>query len=278
MTDRKTEVDPSALEDDFMKRIVVAPAATLKNGATFDATTRELKISVTTTIKQNITGDYKLACVITEDSVSGTTTKYNQANAYAGGASGVMGGYELLPNPVPAAQMKYDHVARTLSPSFEGLANAYGPSANAGQVFTYNFVYTLPATWKVNKLNIIGMMIAPDGTIENATSATVNEAITNGYVIGVLVGINKVAFAPDAIQLFPNPANESTNISINLKAESVVTVEVYSANGALIASKEYGKLVGAYNLPVETQQLSQGIYFVKVNVNNQPSVLKLIKE
>jgi hypothetical protein len=278
LTDRKTVIDPSALEDDFMKRIVVAPAGVLVNGATFDATTRELKVSVTTTIKQNITGDYKMACVITEDSVSGTTTKYDQKNAYAGGASGVMGGFELLPNPVPAAKMKYDHVARILSPSFAGLSNAYGASANTGQVFTYNFIYTLPAAWKVNKLNIIGMMIAPSGTIENATSATVSEAITNGYINGGLVGINKVAFAPDAIQLFPNPANEQTNISINLKTESSVSVEIFSANGALIASKEYGKLIGAYYLPLETQQLSQGMYFVKVNVNNQPSVLKLIKE
>jgi hypothetical protein len=279
MTDRKTVIDPSALEDNFTKRIVVAPAGVLVNGATFDATTRELKISVTTTIKQNITGDYKMACVITEDSVSGTAKGYNQANAYAGGAAGVMGGFELLPNPVPAAKMKYDHVARFLSPNFAGLPNAYGASATTGQVFTYNFIYTLPAAWRINKLNIIGMMIAPDGTIENATSATINEAITNGYIPGiVVVGINKIAFAPDAIQLFPNPANESTNISINLQAESAVSVEIYSANGALLTSKAYGKLVGAYNLPVETHQLSQGIYFVKVNVNNQPSVLKLIKE
>ncbi len=278
MTDRISVIDPSALEDNFLKRVVVDPAGFLVNGATFDATTRELKVSVTTTIKQNITGDYKLACVITEDSVSGTVKGYNQANAYAGGKSGVMGGFELLANPVPAAKMKYDHVARTLSPSFDGLANAYGASANAGQVFTYNFIYTLPAAWRVNKLNIIGMMIAPDGKIENATTATITEAIANGYIPGIFVGINKVAFAPDAIQLFPNPTNEQTNISINLKDESAVSVEIYTANGALVASKVYGKLIGAYNLPLETQQLSQGIYFVKVNVNNQPSVLKLIKE
>jgi hypothetical protein len=278
MADRVDVIDPSALEDSFMKRIVVAPAGFLVNGAIFDANTRELKISITTTIKQNITGDYKMACVLTEDSVSGTTAKYNQANAYAGGASGVMGGFELLPNPVPAAKMNYDHVARKLSPSFAGLSNAYGASANAGQVFTYNFDYTLPAAWDVNQLHIIGMMITPDGIIENAASATISEATTNGYIPGILVGINSEAYAPDAIQLVPNPANDFSNISINLKTESAVTVEVYSVDGTLIASKTYGKLIGAYYLPVETQQLSQGMYFVKVNVNHQQSVLKLIKE
>jgi hypothetical protein len=278
MTDRAAVIDPSALEDNFMKRIVVTPVAVLVNGATFDATTRELKVSVTTTIKQNITGDYKVACVITEDSVSGTTAGYNQKNAYAGGASGVMGGFELLPNPVPAAKMNYDHVARILSPSFEGLSNAYGTSATAGQIFTYNFSYTLPAAWDANQIHIIGMMIAPTKVIENATSATIKEAIINGYIPGILLGINKVAYAVDAIQLVPNPAKDFSNISINLKTESAVSVEIYSVNGALITSKAYGKLIGAYNLPVETQQLPQGMYFVKVNVNDQLSVLKLIKE
>jgi hypothetical protein len=278
MTDRVAVIDPIALESNFMKRIVVAPAGFLKNGATFNAITRELKISVTTTIKQHITGDYKIACVLTEDSVSGTTPKYNQANAYAGGASGIMGGFELLPDPVPATKMNYDHVARALSPSFSGLSNAFGASANTGQVFTYNFFYTLPTAWDANQIHIIGMMITPNGVIENATSATIKEATTNGYIPGIVVGINTTVYAPDDIQLVPNPAKDFSNISINLKTESAVTVEIYSIDGALIASKTYGKMIGANYLPIEAQQLSQGMYFVKVNVNNHQSVLKLIKD
>jgi hypothetical protein len=65
--------DPSGIESPFLNKIAVAPEVTIVNGASFDSITRELKVSLTTTLEQNILGDYKIACVITEDSVRGTT-------------------------------------------------------------------------------------------------------------------------------------------------------------------------------------------------------------
>ncbi|HET6226720.1 MAG TPA: Omp28-related outer membrane protein [Bacteroidia bacterium] len=277
-TDRTTVIDPSALEDNFLKRIIVEPAGVLVNGALFDANTRELKVSITTTLKQNISGNYKLAFVLTEDSVSGTAKGYNQANAYAGGSYGEMGGYELLPNPVPAAKMNYDHVARVLAPGFDGLANAFGTSALAGKVMTHNFKYVLPADWDANQIHIIGLFINPEGKIENAGSATIKEAIKNGYIDGTTVGIQTTIAGPDAIHLVPNPAREFSSVSIDLKTETLVSIEVYAASGVLVSSKEYGKLSGSYYLPIETNLLSEGLYFVRINLNNRPTVLKLIKQ
>lgn len=278
LVDRGPETDPSAFEGDFLSRITVAPAAFIVNGATYNSGTRVLNVSITSTLQTNISGDYKVACVITEDSVTGTTSQYNQVNAYAGGASGPMGGFESLPNPVPAAQMNYNHVARALSPSFAGMSNAYGTSATTGQVFTHNFSYTLPAAWDANQIHIVGMMIDPSGVIDNAASATISEAVTNGWVSGMSVGVNQIALAPDDIQLMPNPASSYSNIAVNFKSEADVKVEVYSSTGALVASKAYGKLSGAYNLPVNTQEYASGVYFVKVSVDGQPTILKLVKE
>ncbi len=278
LVDRWRVIDPSGLEGDFLDRVIVAPDGFIVNGATYNSTTRVLNVSITTTMQNNISGNYKVACVITEDSVTGTTSAYNQSNAYHGGASGPMGGFESLPNPVPAALMNYNHVARALSPSFAGMSNAYGTSANAGDVFTHNFSYTLPAAWDENQIHIIGMMIDPSGLIDNAASATIPQAVSNGYLSGVSVGINQIAEAPDAIQLMPNPASDITNVALNLKTESDLTVEIFDANGALVASKAYGRIAGAYQLPIDTQNFAKGIYFVKVSVNNQPTLLKLIKQ
>lgn len=278
LVDRGAEIDPSGIEGDFLNRIVIAPEGTIVNGATYNTTTRVLNVSVTTTLMANISGNYKLAAVITEDSVTGTTSGYNQSNAYAGGASGPMGGFESLPNPVPAAQMNYNHVARVLSPSFAGMPYAFGSSATSGQVFTYNFSYTLPASWDPNQIHIIGMMIDPSGTINNAGKATIAEAVANGYVSGGTVGVTTLASAPDDIMLMPNPANSLTNISMTLENDSELNIEVFSSNGKLVASKNYGKMSGAYNFPIDTQEFAKGVYFVKVSVNGQPKVLKLIKE
>lgn len=278
LVDRGTVIDPSQLEDYFLQRVVVAPAGFIQNGATWDPASRQLRVSVTTTLQQNITGNYKMICVLTEDSVSGTASSYNQQNAYSGGANGAMGGFESLPNPVPASLMNYNHVARAINPSFTGMANAYGTSAVTGQVFTHNFTFTLPAAWDANQIHIIGMMVDPAGTINNAGTATITEAVNNGYVSGISVGVNELTDGPDAIRLMPNPASDLTNISLNLKTESDLSVEVYSANGALVASKNYGRMSGAYLLPVETQNFTNGIYFVKVSVDGQPTLLKLVKQ
>lgn len=279
LVDRGPETDPSTFEGEFLAKITNVPDGLLVNGATYNTTTRELKVSITTTLQANIAGDFKLACVITEDSVTGTTSAYAQSNAYAGGAAGPMGGFESLPNPVPAAQMNYNHVARVISPDFAGMPYAYGTSATSGAVFTHNFTYTLPAGWDANQIHIVGMMIEPTGVVNNASSTSIAEAVTNGWVSGISVGINQIAAAPDAsIQLMPNPASSVTFVTLNLEKASDIKMEVYSAEGKLVASKVYGEMSGAYNLPINTEEFSKGIYFVKVSVNNKQTILKLIKE
>ena len=107
--------------------------------------------------------------MLTEDGVTGTTGQYNQQNAYAGGGSGVMGGYELLPNPVPASQMVYDHVARTIVPSFTGMVNSFPTSIANGFQQTICYTFTLPASWDESKIHIIGLLRAPNGSMDNAS-------------------------------------------------------------------------------------------------------------
>ena len=281
LSDRTNVIDPSDMEADFIQLIQIAPAATIKNGATYDAVTRELKVSLTTTLNQDISGDYRVACVLTQDSVRGTGAAYNQANAYANGAAGPMGGFELLANPVPASKMIYDHVARHISPSFAGYPNAFGASTDSGQSVTYTFTYILPATWNAAKMNIVGMMMDPNGTTVNASTSSINTAVANGYVIGTeiggnITGIEKLA-GPDAIRIAPNPGNEVSSVLISLLKEANVQVEIFNMNGAKIATKDYGMLTGDMDLPIQLSDLSSGLYLVKVMVDGYPTTLKLVK-
>ena len=279
LVDRGPVIDPSGLEAQILSRVVVAPKAFVVNGATYNSGTRVLNVSVTTTMQSAISGNYKLACVITEDSVTGTGSTYNQANAYSGGASGVMGGFETLANPVPASLMNYNHVARFLSPSFAGIPNAFGTSAASGAVFTYNFTFTLPAAYDANQVHIIGLFIDPTGKIDNAGSATIAEAVINGYVAGSGVGVNDIAQGPDAqVSVYPNPANSNSTISLNLTKESDVQVAIYAVDGSLVASKNYGKLSGGMLLPIEMSAFKAGMYFVNVTIDGKVVVEKLIKE
>ena len=128
-------------------------------------------------------------------------------------------------------------------------------------------------------MHIVGMVIAPDGTIDNASSATIDEAVSNGFVSGsAVVGVLDTA-APDAtFQLYPNPATTHANIAVNLDKPTVLSVEVFSADGRLVASKSYGTLTGSFNLPVLTQDLSAGVYKVRILADGKQTVKTLVVE
>lgn len=282
--DRGTAKDPSAIESDILSHLTIAPKAVIKPGASWNATSRELKVSLTSTIVTDITNDYKIALVLTEDDVKGTASGYAQKNAYAGGASGPMGGYETLGNPVPAAQMAYNHVARMIEPSFTGEVNSFPATALAGEQHTLNYTFIVPDGWDVSKVNIIGILRAPDGTIDNAGSATFAKAIDNGFVTGTEIVVpNPVSTANleqiDAtVKIYPNPAQDFTNLVLNLKESNEVQLDIIDLTGKTLSSRNYGQLNGAQQITISTSNLSKGIYLVNIKVGAKLLSKRLIVE
>lgn len=280
LVDRGAEIDPSAIEPDFLDRVVTAPVTLIENGALWNSATRELSVSVTATFQNAGSGsNYNVACVLTENEVTGTASGYAQTNYYAGGSNGVMGGYEALPNPVPAAQMVYQFVARDIAPSFDGYPNSYPSSVTGGQSFVHNFVFTLPASWDENEIHIVGMVIDPAGDIDNADYTTIPEAVANNYDIGTLVSTHEIPAAPDAFaNVYPNPAVEYTTLNLNLTGETEVTIEIYSIDGKLMASKNYGKLSGSYDFPIVMNNWNNGLYTVKITTDNSIITKQIVKQ
>jgi hypothetical protein len=280
LVDRGTDVDPSGMTPDFFTRLQVAPKATLVNGATWDATSRTLNVSVTANFTAAANSNYKLACVLTEDDVTGTGSAYNQSNAYAGGGNGVMGGFETKPNPVPASQMVYDHVARAIAPSFDGFANSFPATVNAGDAHTLNFSFNLPTTWDDTQMHIVGLLIDPAGRIDNAGTATITEAVGNGFITGSNAGLFEANASQidDDVKIYPNPATDNTNISLNLKNESTVEMQLVDVSGKVMAARNYGSLNGTWSVNLNTSNLNAGIYLVELTINGTKVTKRLIVE
>ncbi|HIA35247.1 MAG TPA: T9SS type A sorting domain-containing protein [Flavobacteriales bacterium] len=278
LVDRGPDIDPGAFEVDFLERIIIPPSAFMTVGATYNSSTKELNVSVSAAFQLEVTGNYKVACVIVEDSVTGTTSDYDQSNSYAGGGAGVMGGFELLPHPVPAAQMQYDHVARAISPSFEGLDDAYPDSiSKSPYIITHNFSFVLDAGWDENQIHIVGMLIDPNGRIDNAGSVSIAEAETNGLVNGGVVVSTKQLPAPDeTVKIYPNPASNAAFLKIQLKEEAHVSMQVFNSAGQLVLSRDYGNLNGSYTLPIITKSLNKGIYAIKLQHGDKIVTKKLV--
>lgn len=267
LVNRGADIDPSAIEEPFLSEIQVPQSVDMALATTYNAATSEITLTVTSTIATAISGNWKLLAVLSEDHVTGTGSGYNQSNAYAGGNNGVMGGYEALPNPVPAAQMIYDHVGRTILPSFEGMPNAFGSSAAAGATFTHDFVFTLDPTWDIDNLILNTVVLRPDGSVDNA----------NSEFFMVMNGIESPE-TTNTVKLYPNPSNGLSNIALNLDASSDVQVTIADINGRIVAQKNYGTLSGNMLLPVVTTNFASGIYVVSVNINNELKTLRLVVE
>ncbi len=277
LVDRVGDVDPSAMYNDFYDRLQTAPAAQMTNGAIWDANTRQLQVSVTAVFDVAATNQYKMLCVLTEDGVTGTGSGYNQSNAYAGGGNGVMGGYESLPNPVPASQMVYDHVARAIAPSFAGSNTCFPATINAGDIVTTNYVFTLPADWDETKIHIIGMLADPTGKIDNAAKEYIPDAVANGFVQACNLSVGELlpGQLDDVLRVYPNPASSFVNIEMNLNQESDVQLRLLDMSGKVVSAADYGTMNQSSVVELNTSGMTAGLYLVELTVNGQKITKRL---
>jgi hypothetical protein len=274
LVDRGTKMDPSAMGGDFIKRIQIAPKGVMDIAAKYDAATKMMSVSVETTLESNISGDFRIACAIVEDDVTGTTSGYNQSNAYAGGGSGVMGGFEKLPNPVPASQMVYDHVGRLIAPTFSGLPNAFGASASAGQKFVHNFSFEIDPNWDLTQIHIVSMFIDNTGLIDNGGSIAYAEAIKKAYKDGTAVLATQALNGPDTrLALQPNPSNNQFDIAIFGAIAANSQIEILDMQGKVVFSAP----ATAGKTSVSVKDWSNGVYLVRFIENSQITQKKFIK-
>ena len=271
VVDRTNNIDPGNFKEDFLQRIIIEPNAVITNGAELDSNI--LKVSLTVNIKNSINGNYKLACVLVEDSVTGNSSQYNQANSYSGGGSLVdVDGvdWNTLPTSVSYSQMIYRHVGRSVSPSFTGEPLS-STSFMVGDTETICFEFILDPSWDQSQIHIVGMFIDNDNRIDNGSSTTILSAINTGYVACNTTSIGIELNGPNRINIYPNPAKNKIFIS-NLKEDNTL-VKIYDINGRLvlenkISNKEY----------LNISKLSKGIYQIKFEGSDWNEIRKLIKE
>ena len=142
----------------------------------WDKILRNLSYTVQAVVLANFNGDYRFNGVLTEDSVHGTTSAWNQANGFSGDpdTTDCGCGFQNLPNPVPAALMYYNHVARHIFDGWNGVQESISTTVNhlVGDTLKRTYSYSIPVSWNASQINAIGFIINhADGTIVNACQA-----------------------------------------------------------------------------------------------------------
>lgn len=77
-------------------------------------------------------------------------------------------------------------------------------------------------------------------------------------------------------EAFPNPFNPSTTIDLDLSKESFVSISVYNVAGQLADKIHSGSLIGNHSFTWDASQVSSGVYFMSIQVNNQIETKKLM--
>jgi hypothetical protein len=81
------------------------------------------------------------------------------------------------------------------------------------------------------------------------------------------------------VTVYPNPFENSTNISYRLSTQSKVVVGVYDAQGKLVANLRNGTYPsGDYSdaLDANKYQLMEGVYYLKMYVNDRYFTTKIV--
>ena len=256
--EREMITDPSNIEVNLIPRLQEAPVARLSNVVTDFNLNGEMEVTVRAEFLEAVSGDYRLNAIIIENGVTGTGSGYNQINAYAGGGNGPMGGYENLPNPVPASQMVYEEVGRALLGGYAGVSGSLPMSISAGETHEYSFSYILGPDIDPANVEVIGVLIRPNGTIDNATKTHVEDFETG----------TGETFRNDLAEVYPSPFATDFNIRLALSTATNVDVTVYNAVGAAVATRSFGVLSGNPVLQMDMENQAPGIYYVYIQTDD----------
>ncbi|MBL4654206.1 MAG: T9SS type A sorting domain-containing protein, partial [Bacteroidia bacterium] len=87
------------------------------------------------------------------------------------------------------------------------------------------------------------------------------------------VAIEENKLETNSVTVFPNPANEIINIEYGVDKSGLVKIEIYNLTGKKIAQLlSENKTPGNYNKKFTLQDLSSGLYFLKIAVNESSTI------
>ena len=143
-------------------------------------------------------------------------------------------------------------VNKTLSWTFKGNyrlpANAKSPIDNAIEHSVEEFTDLIAVTW-----------------VQDITSKEVIQAAYSS----VTIGMDEAERASLITAVYPNPAQDQVNINLNMEQSENVDVVIFNTLGQIVVSENYGSLNGVNTLNIKLDNLTSGIYFVKIAVGDK---------
>jgi hypothetical protein len=193
----------------------------------YNTTTRELKVTVGAGFFDNLNGDYRFNLYVTEDDIKGFQSDAPDPNNYI-----------------------HKHVLRAMLGGPWGKAGSLPTTIKQNDSKEYEFTYTIPATYKTEKMHLIAMVqqYTTDDTkirILNSETRTFAQAVSVTDTEPVL----------STISVYPNPAKD--RITVTLPGKQNYSLQIVDMNGKVCITQQ-----SAGNTEINVQELAVGNYIL----------------
>ena len=100
----------------------------------------------------------------------------------------------------------------------------------------------------------------------------------NPNTSGTVTILNQTDVKHQNISIFPIPSKNQVNLSTNFDNVKVLSIQIKDVQGKLIDSFNYKNISGLFNLKINTEYYSNGIYFVHIDQDNNSWTQKFVVE
>ncbi len=261
---RKTGiVDRNAWNNEaVLQTLLIQPNVNITiSNKSYNAVTRTVTATVEITALANITGDYYVNYVLTENNLIYSQT----GNSSCTGSSNYVHG----------------HVVKSMMNGDLGELIHSG-SWTSGEMVTRNINYVVPSSPQVSvpdncELNIFvykqGTSIHTNSNVQQAMKTSLTGATG-------IVNHNTVPESYSLSQNYPNPFNPSTNFSFSIPGTEKVSLKIYDVLGNEVETVVNDVLsAGTYSVELNASNYSSGIYFYTLSTGNfrETKKMNLIK-
>ena len=269
--DRVIDGDPSDFVNMMNQRKTMIPPVGVTATGSYDANT--ITVNINAQFVAGMSGDLRLAAVLVGDSISGA----GQVNYYDGGGAGplAMPNYGSMPNldfttaGDPIFPFYHDHVALALGDDeINGASGSVAASVSPGDSASHTYTFPRNSSWNMTKVHVVGMLVnGATGEIYNADK---------GHLTSTSVGLNQ-ADQNLSLNFFPNPSNGISSLVYNLNKPSPVIIKVFNVLGEEIYNYNNNVIqhVGIHSHNIDLSKHADGVYYVKINVNNTTQTIKV---
>lgn len=243
---------------------IISPV-TMNVTGTFDSTNSSASIDLSATISDFVprANDVRVTLFVVEDRVTGTGSGYNQVNFY-----NTQAGHPYAGAGNPIVGFEHRHVLRDVYPTTDawGQAGVIPSNPTLNSTYSQNYTFTLDPSWDVNEISLVGFASYFD------TDVTRREVL-NAFQVKlsnlVATGIEDNNTAVADLSIYPNPTNNMSTIALSLKSQENVSMTLTDVTGKTVTSENFGVLSGSQKLNLDVSGLSEGFYFVTLNVGDE---------